>query len=62
MSFLDDAKNLAEKAEELAKQHPDQVKAALDKAEQFADEQTGGKYSDQIKAAGDKAEGFLSNN
>ena len=61
MSFLDDAKNLAEEAEKLAKEHPDQVKEALGKAEEFADQQTGGQYTDQIKAAGDKAEGFLSN-
>ncbi len=59
MSFLDDAKNLAEKAEELAKEHPDQVKSALGKAEELADKQTGGKFTDQIKSAGDKAEGYL---
>jgi hypothetical protein len=32
MSFLDDAKEALGKAEEFAKEHPDQIKAGLDKA------------------------------
>ena len=49
MSGLGD---LAGKAEELAKEHPDQVKQGVEKAGQVADEKTGGQHADQI----DKAE------
>lgn len=59
MSFLDDAKEALGKAEEFAKEHPDQIKAGLDKAKGLISEQTGGKYDSQINAAAEKAEGFL---
>jgi F0F1-type ATP synthase membrane subunit b/b' len=59
MSFLDEAKNLAQKAEELAKEHPDQVKAAIEKAEHAIDSATDGKYTDKIETAGDKAQAYL---
>jgi hypothetical protein len=59
MSFLDDAKEALDKAEEFAKEHPDQIKAGLDKAKGVISEQTGGKYDSQINAAAEKAEGFL---
>ena len=59
MGFLDDAKKLAGKAEELAAEHSDQVKQGLDKVEDLADKATGGKYTDQIESAGDKAAGFV---
>jgi MT0933-like antitoxin protein len=50
---------LIEKAKELAGKHPDQVNKGVDKAEQTADEKTGGKYGSQIHEAGDRAEGYL---
>ena len=59
MGFLDDAKKLAEQAQDLAAEHSDQVKQALDKVEDVADKQTGGKYTDQINSAGDKAAGYV---
>jgi hypothetical protein len=59
MSFLDDAKEALGKAEEFAKEHPDQIKAGLDKAKGLISEQTGGKYDEQINTAAEKAEGFL---
>jgi uncharacterized protein YjbJ (UPF0337 family) len=59
MGFLDKAKNLAGKAQDLAAEHSDQVKAGLDKAEDLADKATKGKYSEQIEKAGDKAAGFV---
>ena len=59
MGFLDDAKKLAEKAQDLAGEHRDQVKQGLDKVEDLADKATGGKYTDQIDAAGAKAAGFV---
>lgn len=59
MSFLDDAKDALGKAEEFAKEHPDQIKAGLDKAKGLISEQTGGKFDAQINSAAEKAEGFL---
>ncbi len=59
MSFLDDAKDALGKAEEFAKEHPDQIKAGLDKAKGLISDQTGGKYDEQISKATDKAEEYL---
>lgn len=46
--------NMKDKAEDLAKEHPDQVDEGLEKAGDFANEKTGGKFEDQI----DKGEDF----
>jgi VIT1/CCC1 family predicted Fe2+/Mn2+ transporter len=51
--------DLAGKAEELAKEHPDQVKQGMEKAGQVADEKTGGQYTDQIDKAEQAAEDHL---
>ena len=40
--------NMKDKAEDLAKEHPDQVNEGLEKAGDFADDRTGGKFEDQI--------------
>jgi hypothetical protein len=40
--------NMKDKAEDLAKEHPDQVNEGLEKAGDFADDKTGGKFEDQI--------------
>lgn len=56
MSFLDDAKD---KAKDLAGGHEDKVDDGLDKAGDFADDKTGGKYSDQIDSGQEKASEFL---
>ncbi|HEY7263616.1 MAG TPA: antitoxin [Trebonia sp.] len=50
---------LIEKIKQLAGKHPDQVNKGMDKAEQAADQKTGGKYDSQIQQAGDRAEGYL---
>jgi glutathionyl-hydroquinone reductase len=50
---------LIDKVKELAGQHPDQVNKGVDKAEQAADQKTGGQHSSQIHEAGDRAEGYL---
>ena len=55
MSFMDKIKKVAEQAEEAAAEHKDQVKDALEKAGDFADKQTGGKYHDKIEQAESKA-------
>jgi hypothetical protein len=51
--------SLIEKVKKLAGKHPDQVNKGMDKAEQAADQKTGGKYDSQIQQAGDRAEGYL---
>lgn len=50
---------LMDKMKQLAGKHPDQVNKGVDKAEQAADQKTGGKYDSQVQQAGDRAEGFL---
>jgi hypothetical protein len=39
-----------DKVKDMASQHSDQVSKEADKAEQVADEKTGGKYTDQINS------------
>ena len=50
--FMDDAKKLAS-------EHQDVADEGLDKAAQFADEKSGGKYGSQVEGADQKAEDFL---
>lgn len=50
---------LVDKVKQLAGKHPDQVNKGVGKAEQAADQKTGGKYDSQIKQGGDRAEGYL---
>ena len=52
MGMFDEMKD---KAEDLAKDHPDQVNEGLDKAGDFANEKTGDKYEDQIEKGEDFA-------
>lgn len=46
--------NVGDKAKDLAEDHPDQAKQGVDKAGDFADDKTGGKYSDQIDTGQEK--------
>ncbi|AEW96919.1 MULTISPECIES: antitoxin [Streptomycetaceae] len=59
MGFLDTIKGKLNrgKAEDLARQHGDQVKGGMDKAGGALDERTGGKYGDQIRGGEEKAKG-----
>jgi len=50
--FMDDAKKLAS-------EHQDVADEGLDKAAEFADDKSGGKYDSQIEGAENKAEDFL---
>ncbi len=56
MSFLDKAKDLAEKAEEVAKDHTEQIESGIDKAGDLVDKATHGRFSDQINTVEDKAQ------
>jgi len=55
VGLFDEVANVVGQAEKLAHEHPDQVKAALAKAEEVADDKTGHKYSSQIAAGIQKA-------
>ena len=48
MGISDKLGDLARKAQELARDHPEQTEQALDKAEHIVDQKTGGKYSEQL--------------
>lgn len=54
-----DFNEIVDEAKKLADDHPEQAKAALDKAEEILDERTGGKFTDQIHQGGDALEGQL---
>lgn len=60
MGFLDDMKDAAEKAvdvaDDLADEHGDQARQAIDKAADLVDDKTGGKFSDKIDTAQVKAD------
>jgi len=48
--------NLKDKAQDLIGEHGDKVNAGLEKAAQFVDDKTGGKYHDKIAGGVDKAQ------
>lgn len=54
-----DFNDMLDQAKKLASEHPDQAKSALDQAEGFVDQQTGGTFTDQIHQGGDALEGQL---
>ncbi|EWT06038.1 MULTISPECIES: antitoxin [Intrasporangiaceae] len=54
-----DFNEIVDQAKKLAGEHPEQAKAALEKAEGILDERTGGKFTDQITKGGDAIEGQL---
>jgi hypothetical protein len=56
MGFLDQAK---EKAADLLGKNQDKVDEGVDKAADFADDKTGGKYGDQIDKGADMAKDQL---
>ena len=51
-----------DQAKKLASEHEDVVDKGLDKANEMADEKTGGRFDDQTDAAQDKVEGVLGMN
>jgi hypothetical protein len=59
MGFLDKAKDLASKATDAASVHSDEIEDGIDKAVEFADDKTDGKYSDQIDSGADTAKNFV---
>jgi antitoxin protein of toxin-antitoxin system len=55
MGIGDTFNELAQKAKDFARQHPDKAEQGLDKLGDIVDQKTGGKYSTQI----DKGEDML---
>lgn len=55
MGFMDQVKGIVDKGKDLAAEHPDQVNQAIDKAGDFADGKTGGKFADKVDQAQDAA-------
>ncbi|MEU4195341.1 antitoxin [Kribbella sp. NPDC026611] len=51
--------NLKDKATDAVDEHGDQIGEGVDKAGDFADEKTGGKYGDKIDQGGDMAKDQL---
>lgn len=56
MGFLDKFKK---KATDLAGEHGDKAKDAIDKGADFVDEKTGGKYTDKIDTGAEKAKDLI---
>lgn len=56
---MSDLGGFADKARELAEEHPDQVDKGVEKAGDLADEKTGGRFSDQIQQGEQRADDFL---
>lgn len=52
---------LAQKAGEFVSQNPDQVSDGIDKAGDFIDQKTGGKFADKVDGLQDGAKNFLNN-
>lgn len=61
MGLADRLKGLTGKAEKAAATHKGQAHEAVLKAEELADQQTGGQYHDQILKAGQKVDAFVDN-
>jgi hypothetical protein len=55
MGIGDKFDELKDKAKDVLGQHGDQADQGIDKAGDFADERTGGKYTEQIDQGGQKA-------
>lgn len=56
---MPDLGGFADKAKELADQHPDQVKEGVEKAGDFADQKTGNRFDNQINQGEQRAEDYL---
>lgn len=59
MAFRDTLKGLTKKARDQAAEHKGELKKAVDKAQEVADQRTSGKYHDKIEKAGTKADQYI---
>jgi len=56
---MPDFGEFADKAKDLASEHPDQVDQGIKRAGDFADQQTGGRFGDQIQQGEQRADEYL---
>ena len=59
MGLMDTIKGWFGTGKQQVAAHEEQVSAGIDKAADFADDKTGGKYSDQIDQAAEKATDYV---
>jgi dihydropteroate synthase len=59
MGIIEDAAGALAQAQSMAKEHPDEIKAAIDKGEEAINSATGGQFKDAIEQVANQAEGFL---
>lgn len=52
-------KGWADKAKQFVSKNPDKARKGVDRASQFADEKTGGKYSEKIDKGTERAKGYI---
>lgn len=55
MSFADNLKGLVGKGKQLAAENSDKIEDVVDKAGDFIDDKTGGKYAEKVDKAQDAA-------
>lgn len=55
MGFADNLKGIVDKGKELAADNADKIEDAVDKAGDFIDDKTGGKYADKVDKVQDAA-------
>ncbi|MET4046419.1 hypothetical protein BJD99_11405 [Rhodococcus sp. 1163] len=59
MSFADSLKGLIGKGQKAAAENSDKIEQAVDKAGDFVDKKTGGKYADQVDKVQDAAKNAI---
>ena len=62
MGFADNLKGMVNKGKDLAAENSDKIDGAVDKAGDFIDNKTGGKYSDKIDKVQDAAKKAVDKN
>ncbi|OZE86159.1 hypothetical protein CH304_04550 [Rhodococcus sp. 15-649-1-2] len=55
MGFADNLKGIVDKGKELAAENSDKIEDVVDKAGDFIDDKTGGKYADKVDKAQEAA-------
>lgn len=62
MGFEDTFKGLVDKGKKLVTEHADKIEDAVDKAGDFVDEKTGGKYAEHVDKVQDAAKKAIPDN
>ena len=62
MGFADNLKGMVNKGKDLAAENSDKIDGAVDKAGDFIDNKTGGKYADKIDKVQDAAKNAVDKN